>query len=106
MSVPALEINHTATVADLLRGFAEAPDMPVSGIASDSRRLDTGFLFLACDGADSHGLDYLEQAKAAGACAVAWDADTREMPDDIGIPAIAVPNLASHLGEIANRFYG
>jgi UDP-N-acetylmuramoyl-L-alanyl-D-glutamate--2,6-diaminopimelate ligase len=99
-------MNSTPTLADLLHGYAEVPEIPVSGIASDSRALEHGFLFLACQGIDSHGLDYLREAQEAGVCAVAWDSSTAEVPDDIGIPLIAVENLAAHLGEIANRFYG
>lgn len=106
MSVPAIQVNPSPMLSDLLRGFADAPDLPVSGIASDSRQLKSGFLFLACDGVSSHGLDYLNDARNAGACAVAWDASTVSAPTDIGVPMIAVENLATHLGEIANRYYG
>ncbi len=59
MSVPAIQMNSSITLAALLRGFAAAPELPVSGIASDSRQLQSGYLFLACEGASSHGLDYL-----------------------------------------------
>jgi UDP-N-acetylmuramoyl-L-alanyl-D-glutamate--2,6-diaminopimelate ligase len=106
MSVPAIQMNSTATLAELLRGYAVAPETPVAGIASDSRVLKHGFLFLACEGVSSHGLDYLREARAAGVCAVAWDSSTADAPDDIGIPMIAVENLAARLGDIANRFYG
>lgn len=106
MSVPAMQLNPMPTLSELLRGFADAPDLPVSGIASDSRQLESGFLFLACDGINSHGLDYLDEARSAGVCAVVWDASTANAPADIGVPMIAVDNLAAHLGEIANRFYG
>ena len=105
MSVPAIQMNTSPTLAELLRGYADAPDIPVSGIASDSRLLESGFLFLACEGADSHGLDYLSEARDAGVCAVVWDASTADAPADIGVPMIAVENLAAHLGEIANRYY-
>ena len=106
MSMPAIQMNSTRTLAELLRGYAEAPEIPVCGIASDSRALERGFLFLACEGASSHGLEYLREAQAAGVCAVAWDSSTADAPDDIGIPMIAVENLAARLGDIANRFYG
>jgi UDP-N-acetylmuramoyl-L-alanyl-D-glutamate--2,6-diaminopimelate ligase len=106
MSVPAMQMNSTRTLAELLRGYAEAPELPVAGIASDSRQLEPGFLFLACKGASSHGLDYLRQAQDAGVCAVAWDSSTADAPDDIGVPMIAVSKLAESLGDIANRFYG
>ena len=106
MSMPAEHLISTPLLADLLQGFAEAPAIPIHGIASDSRLLQRGDLFLAVRGIGSHGLDYLEQAQAAGVSAVAWDASTGTEPQDIGVPMIAVTGLAEQLGEIANRFYG
>lgn len=106
MSMPAMEINRTPTLAGLLKGLADTPQLEVHGIASDSRQLQSGFLFLACQGISSHGLDYLQDAIDAGACAVAWDSNNAEAPADAAIPMIGIHDLASHLGEIANRFYG
>ena len=64
MSMPAEHMTAVPTLADLLQGYADAPEIPVHGIASDSRLLRDGFLFLAVQGMSSHGLDYIEQAKA------------------------------------------
>ena len=71
MSMPAEHMTTSPTLADLLQDFASAPAIPVHGLASDSRALQRGDLFLAVQGMASHGLDYLEQARAAGVCAVA-----------------------------------
>jgi len=106
MNMPAEHLNHALTLADLLQGFADAPPIPVHGIASDSRQLQRGDLFLAVQGAGSHGLDYIEQALEAGVCAVAWDTSTGIAPADVGVPLIGVDGLASSLGEIADRFFG
>ncbi len=106
MSMPAEHLISAPILADLLQGIAEAPAIPVHGIASDSRLLQRGDLFLAVQGMGSHGLDYLAQAHAAGVSAVAWDASTGTEPQDIGVPMIPVTGLAEQLGEIANRFYG
>lgn len=106
MSMPAEHMTTAPTLADLLQDFAAAPATPVHGIASDSRQLQRGDLFLAVQGMGSHGLDYLAQARDAGVCAVAWDASTGSEPADIGVPMIAVTDLAEKLGDIANRFYG
>jgi UDP-N-acetylmuramoyl-L-alanyl-D-glutamate--2,6-diaminopimelate ligase len=106
MSMPAIQMPSTPTLAELLRGYAVAPEMLVSGIASDSRALKPGYLFLACKGATSHGLDYLRRAQEVGVCAVAWDSTTADAADDIGVPMIAVSNLAEKLGSIAGHFYG
>lgn len=105
MSMPAATLTAAPMLADLLRGFAEAPAVPVTGIASDSRQLAEGYLFLACQGLASHGLDYLQEALAAGVGAIAIDESPAELPDDIGIPMVTVENLAGKLGEIANRYY-
>ena len=106
MSMPAEHMNSMLTLGDLLQGYADAPAIPVQGIASDSRCVREGFLFLAVQGMGSHGLDYAEQASQAGACAIAWDASTGTEPTATGLPLIPVENLHDKLGEIANRFYG
>lgn len=96
----------TPTLADLLHGYGEAPSIPINGIASDSRHLERGFLFLACQGMSSHGLDYIDEARAAGVSAVVYDAAATDVPNDIDVPLIAIDNLGAKLGEIANRFFG
>jgi UDP-N-acetylmuramoyl-L-alanyl-D-glutamate--2,6-diaminopimelate ligase len=106
MSVPAIQMNLSPSLSELLHGLADTPTLCVTGIASDSRQVRAGFLFLACEGESSHGLDYLHEAIVAGASAVAWDPSTATAPVDTNIVMIEVDNLASHLGEIANRFYG
>jgi len=105
MNMPARQLNHSMTIAALLRGLAEAPDIAISGIASDTRDVRDGYLFLACRGDRSHGLDYAAQAIEAGAAAIAYDASTARNVPDIAAPLIPVDALRSRLGEIANRFY-
>ena len=104
--MPAEHLPTFPTLAELLQDYADAPPVPIHGIASDSRQLGRAYLFLACQGINSHGLDYLAEAKAAGVSAVAYDASTSEAPTDIGVPMLAIDNLADKLGEIGNRFYG
>jgi UDP-N-acetylmuramoyl-L-alanyl-D-glutamate--2,6-diaminopimelate ligase len=107
MSMPAEHLTTSKNLADLLAGFADAPAIEISGISSDSRSLKRGDLFLACGGDNSHGLDYLGDAVTAGVAAVAWDSSSSDAPDtEVGVPMVAVPNLAKLLGTIANRFYG
>jgi UDP-N-acetylmuramoyl-L-alanyl-D-glutamate--2,6-diaminopimelate ligase len=106
MNMPAKHLISHPTLADLLRGFADAPAIEINEISSDSRSLESGHLFIAVGGERSHGLDYLADAVAAGVSAIAWDSSTADAPDDaVGVPMIGVPDLARHVGEIANRFY-
>ena len=85
MSVPAIQMNLSPSLSELLHGLADTPTLCVTGIASDSRQVRAGFLFLACEGESSHGLDYLHEAIVAGASAVAWDPSTATAPVDTNI---------------------
>jgi len=107
MSMPAEHVNPKPTLAEILRGFADAPEIAIGRLSSDSRSLQPGDLFLACGGDNNHGLDFIADAVAAGVAAIAWDSSTADAPaTEVGVPMIAVPDLANRLGEIANRFYG
>jgi UDP-N-acetylmuramoyl-L-alanyl-D-glutamate--2,6-diaminopimelate ligase len=54
---------------------ADLPDIPVTGIAIDSRAVKPGNLFVAMKGGTSDGHDYIEKAIANGAAAVVGERD-------------------------------
>ena len=106
MSMPAELLRSRPDLEQLLRGLAAAPPLEISGIAADSRGLDRGYLFLACRGATSHGLDFLPDALAAGVAAVAFDPDTGDPGTvETEVPLIPVAGLGGQVGEIANRWF-
>ena len=97
----------TQPLAALLKGFVSTiPNVDVTGVQMDSRRVAAGDLFLACKGQAVHGLSYLEQALKNGAVAVAWEPAQGWAPPSGKIPAVEVENLTHHAGEIAARFFG
>jgi len=106
-------VNRTRSfsIGELLAGFAEVPapwaNLPVAGLASDSRNVQPGDLFFAVRGGQRHGLEFLATVKAAGAVAVVWE-PTWEGPlsVDDALPLLATPELRQKLGLIASRFYG
>ena len=102
--MPAEKLPIGKDLKQLLAGFADAPALQITGLSSDSRRLRRGDVFVACDGIDSNGMDYIDQAIAAGAIAVIHDA-TADVAAEVAIPAIAVPDLPKHLGSIVDRFF-
>src|SRR5699024_2864476 len=79
----------------LLAGLAATavPEVAITGVSLDSRRVRPGDLFLACPGLREHGLDHAAEAIAAGAVAVAWDADR---PAQLTVPNVRVEQLAAH----------
>jgi UDP-N-acetylmuramoyl-L-alanyl-D-glutamate--2,6-diaminopimelate ligase len=104
MSMPATHIKSGMTLDKLLEGIADAPPVAVAGISTDSRKLGPDDVFLACQGATSHGLDFVDQARDAGAAAIVWDSSTGS-PVDCELPMVAVDGLSTRLGDIANRWY-
>jgi UDP-N-acetylmuramoyl-L-alanyl-D-glutamate--2,6-diaminopimelate ligase len=110
----AERVAATHTVAGLLREFKDvrvAGEIGVNGLATDSRKVQAGDLFLAVAGTQTHGLQHARQAIALGAAAVAWepvegDAGLAETAALLTVPAVAVPNLGQRVGLIADRFYG
>lgn len=95
---------------DLLAGLAPAPsdnpDLEVTGVETDSRRVEPGDAFLAVKGVAGHGLAHVETALARGAMAVVWEpAPGIAEPAELPVPQVAVPGLARRVGEIAARFH-
>jgi UDP-N-acetylmuramoyl-L-alanyl-D-glutamate--2,6-diaminopimelate ligase len=86
----------------------EAAGLQASGLELDSRKLGAGDLFVALPGDMHDGRDYLAQAAAANAVAIA--AEPGVSPEQRAaagpVPVIEVPGLGQGLGDIASRFYG
>lgn len=77
----------------------------VSGLCLDSRRVQPGDLFVALSGAAEHGMKFVYQARDKGAVAVVHDGRMAS-PEDLGLPDLAIPELADHLPALARRFWG
>jgi UDP-N-acetylmuramoyl-L-alanyl-D-glutamate--2,6-diaminopimelate ligase len=99
-------------LGQLMAGVLNAPDgIEITDVTLDSRTVRPGALFLACRGGTRHGLEFAGQAVTRGARAVLYDEDASDSVSpraDFG-PAVfvaGVPQLARHLGTIANRFFG
>ena len=74
----------------------------LAGIASDSRKVKPGDLFVAVPGTKSDGLGFVRQALAAGAAAVLAERPA-QVPDDIAF--IQVPNARRALALAAAAFF-
>ncbi|MEX0976776.1 MAG: UDP-N-acetylmuramoyl-L-alanyl-D-glutamate--2,6-diaminopimelate ligase [Woeseia sp.] len=102
-----MNLQPQFNLAQLLTGIAVAPPIPITGLQTDSRQLERGNVFLACQGATSHGLAFLDQAVAAGAAAVIWDGNPAHFRTAMRspLPIVGVPGLCNRLGELANRWF-
>ncbi|MGH8085518.1 MAG: UDP-N-acetylmuramoyl-L-alanyl-D-glutamate--2,6-diaminopimelate ligase [Lysobacter sp.] len=99
-------MNRRMALAELLPDVAGIdPGLVITGLVQDSRTITRGDAFVAIGGFGTHGLKFVEQARAAGASAILFEAPASAeipAPDD----AIAVSNLRARLGELADRFHG
>jgi UDP-N-acetylmuramoyl-L-alanyl-D-glutamate--2,6-diaminopimelate ligase len=85
---------------------AVPPTLAITGLVLDSRAISPGDAFVAIGGFGTHGLHFVEQARAANAGAILF-----EPPVPDGVPAapddaIAVPGLRARMGAMADAFHG
>src|SRR3546814_18352944 len=84
---------------------AVPPELAITGLVLDSRSIEPGEAFVAIGGFGTHGLHFVEQARAAGASAILFEPP---VPDDVPAPpadAIAVPGLRARMGAMADEFH-
>jgi UDP-N-acetylmuramoyl-L-alanyl-D-glutamate--2,6-diaminopimelate ligase len=80
-------------------------DVMISGIQLDSRKVRPGDLFLALPGEKYDGRQFIEQAVANGAAAVAAEAPAADAARAIAVPLVELPELRTRAGVLAARFY-
>ena len=94
-------------LGDLARGGGAVlegdGDVEITGIASDSRRVKPGDLFVAVVGLHVDGHAYVTDAVKQGAAAMAVERAVKVPP---GVPVLRVPSTRTGLAELAAEFYG
>ena len=79
-------------------------DIEITGVDIDSRRVETGHLFMAMRGTQTDGHAYIPAAIRNGACAIVCE----ELPTETqeGIAYVVVKDSEDATGRIATLFYG
>ena len=82
-----------------------AAEVWVRGVATDSRAVAPGELFVALPGKRSDGHDFLIEASARGAAGCVCRAD-RELPESLAVrcPVLAVDETVVALGQLASHY--
>jgi UDP-N-acetylmuramoyl-L-alanyl-D-glutamate--2,6-diaminopimelate ligase len=78
------------------------PDVEVTAIAWDSRRVQPGSLFVAYRGVEVDGHDYVPQALARGAVAIVAERDLA----GVKVPRVVVPSGRQALAHLSAAWYG
>ncbi len=97
-------------IAELISGMDDTEvlgqrEAEILGLAYDSRRVSTGYLFVAVRGYKLDGHDFMGDAVARGAAALLIERG-HVSPPEAGVPVITVSDSREALAELARRFYG
>ncbi|MCP9235565.1 UDP-N-acetylmuramoyl-L-alanyl-D-glutamate--2,6-diaminopimelate ligase [Lewinella sp. JB7] len=86
----------------------ETTDIPVEGIAFDSRRVRPGYLFVAVRGTQVDGHDYIDAAVDAGAVAIVAEQSWYDQGGKAAaaVPVVPVTDSAVALAQLADTWYG
>jgi UDP-N-acetylmuramoyl-L-alanyl-D-glutamate--2,6-diaminopimelate ligase len=99
------------TLAELLRACPARRavgrvDVPVTGLAHDSRAVAPGDLFFALPGSKTDGNRHVRDAFAAGAVAVVSELEPPPPPSIVPGTWIQASDAAEAMGLIADAFFG
>ncbi len=107
MMMAASTLSSGHPLSRLLQGIVSAPVPPVdiTGLATDSRKVQPGDLFIAHAVGGDSGVPYIAFAVHAGAVAVVAEAVQLPEPCVCSVPLFRVTELSRYTGIIADRFY-
>jgi UDP-N-acetylmuramoyl-L-alanyl-D-glutamate--2,6-diaminopimelate ligase len=81
-------------------------DVLLTGISMNTADLRPGDLFVAMPGLKTHGANFAQKAKDAGAVAIVTDAAGAELLQGVELPTLLLEHPRAHLGELAAFVYG
>lgn len=95
------------TFRTLCRGIVpvlekEEFDFQITGVQSDSRRVESGNVFVAVRGFEADGHDYIDEAVRKGAAAVIAE----RVENANQVPSVLVADSRKALARLADRFFG
>lgn len=96
-------------LAELLAGLTDSPvtNANVEALTNDSRQIKEGGVFLAAQGVNSHGLDYLNEKDIERLAYVCWQPPYKK-EQQVNLPkdkSVEAPQLSEKLSEIAGRYF-
>lgn len=104
-----MELKNLIHTLDVLETVG-ADDVNITGIQSDSRKVEDGFLFVAVRGTAVDGHDYIGSAIAKGAVAVVCEeipflSEENKVSSEGNISFIRVKDSADALGKLVSAWY-
>ena len=104
----AKSLSSGYPLESLLAGIIDSAfvqDMEVTGIATDSRKVNPGNLFIACTIGGDSNIPYINDAIKAGAVAVLAEGPALPDPYLCSVPLFRAKDIYKRIGVIADRLY-
>lgn len=105
MTRPKTDGSTLSELAELVSG-TYSDDVKVFGVTHNSKTVQPGDLYFALSGANSHGVDFVEEAITNGAVAIASDSKSAAISREKGLPTLELSNPRENMASIAARIYG
>lgn len=105
MTRPKTYGSELSQLATLVSG-TRVGDAKVFGVTHNSKSVQAGDLYVALLGANNHGIDFLDEAVANGAVAVASDSHGVAIAKQKNIPSIELSNAREDMAKLAAEVYG
>ena len=105
MTRPKTDGSELSQLAALVSGSLSG-DARVFGITHNSKSVQVGDLYVALLGANNHGIDFVDEAIANGAVAVASDVHGVKIANRKGLATIELSNAREQMAMLAAEVYG
>ena len=105
MTRPKTDGSELSQLATLVSGTCLGA-AKVFGVTHNSKSVQAGDLYVALLGANNHGIDFLDEAVANGAVAVASDSHGVAIAKQKNIPTIELSNAREDMAKLAAEVYG
>ena len=95
-------LNDILTSLDIVKLVGQS-DINLTGVNSDSRKVEAGNMFVATRGTQVDGHDYIQSAIEKGAVAIVCEILPKTLSSDVAYVVVQNANVA--LGKIASAWY-
>ena len=102
---PKTNGTELSQLAKLVSGTCSG-EVKVFGITHDSRSVQPGDLYVALQGANSHGIEFVDEAIANGAVAIASDSHGAAIANQRALPVIELAKARKEMATISASIYG
>ena len=104
MTRPSMTLGELLANCEGVAELGDSAQISVHGLQLDSRKVQSGDVFVALCGTRQHGVEFAERAEQNGAVAIL--AETPIGSNAANLPLIGVEALGQQLGDIAARWQG